>query len=175
MARSFVVLLALLGTACGEAARTGATAGPTSGAEGAPPEATAEPRAEPVAQAEPVAHAEPQAGAEQVARCELSPVYFAYDSTSLDAAARAVIDRDMECVRAQGLERVVLTGFTDDEGTAEYAMHEAERYALAVRARLVELGFDRAHITIRSMGEEAAVGTDAESRARDRRVELSAE
>ena len=125
---------------------------PTTGAE------MPEPEPEPV---EPVA--EP---------CVVETVYFAFDSAELDSSARAALEEAVECYRSQadpGLS-LLLTGACDPRGTEEYNIALGERRAQSVRSYLTSLGLDSSRISITSVGEEMATGTDEAGWARDRNV-----
>ncbi len=105
------------------------------------------------------------------AACTLSRVYFGFDAAELDNASRAEIQRAVECFRANGTPaRLHLTGATDPRGTEEYNIALGDRRAQAVRQYLVSLGVDAGRISVTSVGEEMAEGTDEEGWARDRAV-----
>ena len=112
---------------------------------------------------------------EQVS-CELQTVYFAFDSAELDGTARASIQEAVECFRGQGLQDgLMLTGACDPRGTEEYNIALGERRASAVRDYMRSLGLNPSRVSITSVGEEMATGTDEASWARDRNVTASAE
>jgi peptidoglycan-associated lipoprotein len=129
---------------------------PTVGAE--------EPEPEPEPEIEPVA--EP---------CVVETVYFAFDSSELDSAARAALQEAADCYRGQadpGLS-LLLTGACDPRGTEEYNIALGERRAQSVRSYLTSLGLDSSRISTTSVGEEMATGTDEAGWARDRNVSAS--
>jgi peptidoglycan-associated lipoprotein len=126
---------------------------PTTGAE--------EPEPEPEPVVEPVE--EP---------CVIETVYFAFDSSELDSSARAAIEAAVECYRGSpdpGLN-ILLTGACDPRGTEEYNIALGERRAQAVRSYMTSLGMDSSRISVTSVGEEMATGTDEAGWARDRNV-----
>lgn len=104
--------------------------------------------------------------------CTLSAIYFAYDSSELDASARSTLESDAQCIQQRNIARVTLTGHTDERGTEEYNLALGDRRARTVRGYLGNLGVDASRVTTSSMGEEMASGTDEAGWARDRRVEL---
>jgi len=109
-------------------------------------------------------------------RCELQTVYFAFDSSELDGTALATIQEAVECFRGQGLEGgLLLTGACDPRGTEEYNIALGERRASAVRDYMRALGLNSSRVSITSVGEEMATGTDEASWALDRNVAASAE
>lgn len=126
---------------------------PTTGAE------IPEPEPEPMVEPEP----EP---------CSFQTVYFAFDSSELDSAARATLQEAVECYRDQadpGLS-LLLTGACDPRGTEEYNIALGHRRAESVRSYLISLGLDGSRISTTSVGEEMATGTDEASWALDRNV-----
>ncbi len=106
--------------------------------------------------------------------CALQTVYFAYDSAELDSASRAEIQRAVECYRDKNATvRLRLVGATDPRGTEEYNIALGERRARAVRGYLVSLGVAADKLSVSSVGEEMASGTDESGWAEDRHVSPS--
>lgn len=115
-------------------------------------------------------------GAEHAAAadgCALSPVYFEYDSNTIDARARESLARDAGCLRARPSATVTLVGGTDERGTEEYNFALGERRARAVQGYLTNAGIEAERVRVHSVGEEWASGQDESGMARDRRVEPS--
>ncbi len=126
------------------------------------------PTPEPVVQPEPVAPFQ--------APCELQTVYFEFDSSLLDAAAKASIEEAVNCYRDRDeVVSIRLTGACDPRGTEEYNIALGERRAARVRSYMVSLGLQGSEISVRSVGEEFATGTDETSWAMDRKVSADAE
>ena len=101
-------------------------------------------------------------------------VYFAFDSSELDSSARAAIETAVECYRNQNPGvRLLLTGAADPRGTEEYNIALGERRARSVRSYMTSLGLDGSQISVTSVGEEMATGTDEAGWARDRNVTAS--
>jgi len=103
--------------------------------------------------------------------CSLGSVYFGFDSETLTNQARDSIQSNASCIRERGLGAVHLTGHCDPRGTEEYNLALGDRRARSVQSYLQSLGVT-ATITVSSMGEEMAQGSDESSWARDRRVEF---
>jgi peptidoglycan-associated lipoprotein len=103
--------------------------------------------------------------------CELTPVYFDYDSSTLSDSARDQLSRNASCLRERGTRGAQLTGMTDPRGTEEYNLALGERRAQAAQQYLKSLGTD-ANLSVSSMGEEMASGSDEAGWARDRRVDF---
>jgi peptidoglycan-associated lipoprotein len=105
--------------------------------------------------------------------CELTPVYFDYDSSTLSDSARDQLSRNASCLRERGTRGAQLTGMTDPRGTEEYNLALGERRAQSAQQYLKSLGTD-ANLSVSSMGEEMASGSDEAGWARDRRVDFKA-
>jgi len=133
----------------------------TAGDELPPPQA-------PVVRPEPAAPVEPP--------CTMQTVYFAFDSSRLDAAAKASIEEAINCYRDRNeVVQIRLTGACDPRGTEEYNIALGERRASSVRSYMVALGMQGTEISVRSVGEEFATGTDDASWAMDRKVSAEAQ
>ena len=106
-------------------------------------------------------------------RCTSDTVHFDYDSSSINVAAQAVLERYAKCV-VKRTATMTITGHTDARRTAEYALALGEKRARAVARYLEKLGVPKTRLRTRSMGKEAPVcKEDKEScHARNRRVEL---
>ena len=105
-------------------------------------------------------------------------VYFAYDKSALDANAIAALDSQVEWLKKNPKVNVVVQGYCDKRGTAEYNLALGERRANAVKAYLVDQGICAGRITTVSYGKEYAFpGDTEEAYANSRRgvtvVELS--
>ena len=104
--------------------------------------------------------------------CTIEPVYFEYDSSTLDSGAREQLSKNASCMKEKGTARMHLTGLTDPRGTEEYNLALGDRRAASAKSYLQSLGV-QSEITYSSMGEEFATGTDEASWIRDRRVDFS--
>lgn len=105
--------------------------------------------------------------------CQLQPVYFAFDESTLDDTARSALTANQACMTERNITAVQITGMTDPRGTEEYNMALGDRRARATRDHLQRLGVARRAMTTRSVGEEMATGSDEYGWSRDRRAELS--
>jgi peptidoglycan-associated lipoprotein len=103
--------------------------------------------------------------------CTLDAVYFGFDSSTLDDAARNQLNSVAQCLQSRGLKAVHLTGLTDPRGTEEYNMALGDRRAQAAKTYLKSLGV-AADMSASSMGEELASGGDESGWSRDRRVDV---
>ena len=107
--------------------------------------------------------------------CSLDPVYFSFDSSTLESSARDAISQNAQCMRERGIGSVRITGYTDPRGTEEYNLALGDRRARSVEQYMSSLGVERGGLSTASMGEEMARGADESGWARDRRVEFSAQ
>jgi len=103
--------------------------------------------------------------------CQLDAIYFGYDSSSVETSARDQLGDAAECIKEKALQSVHLTGLTDPRGTEEYNMALGDRRARSAQTYLESLGVN-AKLSYSSMGEEYAAGTEEQTWARDRRVDL---
>ena len=103
--------------------------------------------------------------------CAFETVYFEFDSSDLDGSSRASIQEAVECYRRQSPDvGLLLTGAADPRGTEEYNIALGERRGQSVRSYLVSLGMNSGRISVTSVGEEMATGSDEAGWARDRNV-----
>ncbi len=101
-------------------------------------------------------------------------VYFAYDSSDLDADGQAVAEAHATFLRDNPTIKVVLEGHTDERGTREYNLALGESRAQAVVDIFLALGVSAGNIENVSYGEEnpVAEGHDESSWSLNRRVEI---
>jgi peptidoglycan-associated lipoprotein len=107
------------------------------------------------------------------ARCSLTAAYFPYDSNELDSTARAVLERNAECIKRAPGTRAVIVGMTDARGSEDYNLALGERRAQTAIRYLSAMGVDMADLDSRSTGEEYAAGSDESGWASDRRSDIS--
>jgi peptidoglycan-associated lipoprotein len=110
------------------------------------------------------------------AACGISEAeaYFAYDSARINARAKQIIGKLARCFTDGALagRAMRLVGHADPRGEAEYNLALGGRRADSVKDKLVEFGMTGQKISTTSRGEMEATGTDEESWARDRRVDV---
>jgi peptidoglycan-associated lipoprotein len=104
--------------------------------------------------------------------CSFAPVYFQFDNSQLDDAARQSLQSAAECLQREQNTRYVLIGRTDPRGTTEYTFALGERRARIAQNYLRSLGVSAERLLVSSGGSEAAAGTDEASWGRDRRVDF---
>jgi peptidoglycan-associated lipoprotein len=82
------------------------------------------------------------------------PVFFAYDSSEVDAAAQQVLNANAEILRKYPTWVITIDGHADERGTAEYNLALGERRAGAARTYLVSLGIPADRLKTVSYGKE---------------------
>ena len=88
-----------------------------------------------------------------VTKGQFSPVYFGYDSYSVEAAESAKVQQVATALRDSS-SRLIVAGFTDERGTQEYNRGLGERRAQAVRQALIDSGIPADRIQTVSFGSE---------------------
>lgn len=106
-------------------------------------------------------------------RSKFSPVHFGFDSIAVEAGETGKLDEVASYLKHSD-KQLVIAGFTDERGTAEYNRGLGERRAQAVRTYLLEKGASTERIQTTSFGAEmpAASGHDEGSWAKNRRAEF---
>lgn len=102
-------------------------------------------------------------------------VYFAYDSSDIDATGEAVVNNFGRYLTATPAAKVRLEGNTDERGSAEYNIALGERRAQAVARELKSQGVSDSQLSVVSYGKErpAVQGHDEAAYAKNRRVEIN--
>ena len=102
----------------------------------------------------------------------LRPVFFALDSSEIDAAARSVLDDNAPLMKRYPGWIVTIEGHCDERGTAENNLALGERRAIAARAYLVSLGIPATASKTVSYGKEFPFdpGHDESALAKNRRA-----
>src|SRR4051812_14664317 len=88
---------------------------------------------------------------ENVQRGQFQPIYFDFDSQSVRGSESAKIQEIASRVKESGSE-IIIAGFTDERGTAEYNRGLGDRRAGAVRESLISQGVDGGKIQTVSFG-----------------------
>ena len=100
---------------------------------------------------------------------------FEFDSSELSQHNRELLSRIAGILLVSKGYGLSVFGYTDDVGTAEYNQQLSLRRAKAVQDYLIQSGIDPAIINIKGYGKTSPLvaGTSAESRAKNRRVEIA--
>jgi len=101
-------------------------------------------------------------------------VYFAFDSSDLDAAARATLDGYAEWLNANASTNITIEGNCDERGSREYNLALGQRRADSVRDYLSSRGVNAARVDTVSFGEErpACQGSGEACWAQNRRGDI---
>ena len=101
-------------------------------------------------------------------------IYFDYDSASVRAEFRDVVEAHARYLELNPSASVTLEGHADERGTREYNIALGEQRALAVRKQLVLLGASAGQVRAVSFGEEKPIadGHDESAYSLNRRVEV---
>jgi len=115
-----------------------------------------------------------QAVSTQVPEPSSHSVYFAFDSSALDAAAQSILDANAAWLKANPGKSVTIEGNCDERGSREYNLALGQRRADAVKAYLVDHGVSASRIETVSFGEEKPVctGTGEACWAQNRRADI---
>jgi peptidoglycan-associated lipoprotein len=87
-------------------------------------------------------------------------VYFEFDSSELDEAARAKLEENADWLKKDPARTLTIEGHTDEVGTPEYNLGLGERRAQTSRDYLIRLGIDAKRVSIITFGEEKPAGTE---------------
>ena len=101
-------------------------------------------------------------------------VYFDYDKDELRDDARTSLDAKAAVLNANPGIALVVTGHTDERGTAEYNLALGQRRAAQVKRYLGSKGVADSRMLTQSMGDSqpAVQGTDDNAYAQNRRAEF---
>lgn len=104
----------------------------------------------------------------------LQPIYFDFDSSSLNAGALQTLAENAEKIKQVPNVIIQIAGHCDERGTQEYNLALGERRALAVREHLRQLGISGDRMITISFGEEnpAVLGSNEAAWAKNRRCEF---
>jgi len=108
-----------------------------------------------------------------VQRGQFSPIYFDFDSQSIRPSESGKIEEIANSMKGSSSE-IIIAGFTDERGTAEYNRGLGDRRAGAVRESLISQGVSGNRIQTVSFGLEmpAAAGHNESAWAKNRRAEI---
>lgn len=101
-------------------------------------------------------------------------VYFDFGRSRLSHEANTILQEQAEILKNQSNWALLLQGYTDQRGPAEYNKALGLRRAEAVKQHLVELGLPDTSIKVMSSGKEGLICEEdsKECRQRNRRVHL---
>lgn len=102
-------------------------------------------------------------------------VLFDYDRAELKPGGMRSVQKLADFLNENTERKVIVEGYTDSTGSAEYNQRLSERRADAVRMALVKMGVDPARVVTQGYGKEYPVANNGTSsgRAMNRRVEVT--
>ncbi len=108
-----------------------------------------------------------------VQRNQFQPIYFDFDSQTIRTSENGKIQQVASFLQ-QNNGQIIIAGFTDERGTAEYNRGLGERRAQSVREALIASGADAQNIQTVSFGAEmpADTSSDESAWAKNRRAEI---
>ncbi|ATX81889.1 peptidoglycan-associated lipoprotein [Mariprofundus ferrinatatus] len=118
-------------------------------------------KVEVAAEEKPVEVQEVQPVVETVEKPSTNSVYFAFDKSDLDAAARATLDANAAWLNANGDVNATIEGNCDERGSREYNLALGQRRADSVRDFLISRGVSGDRLDTVSFGEERPVCQDS--------------
>lgn len=103
----------------------------------------------------------------------LPSVYFGFDSSAINASERSKLQEAADYLAQNPGDDLLIQGFCDWYGTAEYNLALGDRRAGSARDFLITLGVSPERVETLSKGSlEAVSGLSKEEAAQDRRAEL---
>ena len=104
-------------------------------------------------------------------------VYFDYDRDVLRDDTRTVLDAKVPVLLANPGVSLLISGHTDERGTAEYNLALGQRRAAQVKRYLASKGVPDTRLTAQSVGDAqpAVQGTDESAYSQNRRAEFEAQ
>ncbi|MEO8561382.1 MAG: OmpA family protein [bacterium] len=104
-------------------------------------------------------------------------VYFDYDRDVLRDDTRTVLDAKVPVLLANPGVSLMISGHTDERGTAEYNLALGQRRAAQVKRYLASKGVPDTRLTAQSVGDAqpAVQGTDESAYSQNRRAEFEAQ
>jgi len=108
-----------------------------------------------------------------VSRGQFPPIQFGFDSYNVSSSEMSKVQTVAQSMQSSKND-IIIAGFTDDRGTAEYNRGLGERRALSVREALIREGINGGRIQTVSFGEEMPVdsGSGEAAWAANRRAEF---
>jgi len=100
---------------------------------------------------------------------------FGTDADSISAASTTSITKLAQSLRSVALERVIVLGYTDSEGSDAHNLALSERRAEAVASAMMAGGMQQQNIQIVPMGKQRPIADNrtADGRAQNRRVVIT--
>lgn len=87
-------------------------------------------------------------------------IFFAYDSYSIESDTQPVVNQAAQYLQAHPAIRIVIGGYCDDRGSAEYNITLGEKRANSAKTALVDAGVSPDRIRVISYGKERQFCTE---------------
>jgi peptidoglycan-associated lipoprotein len=102
----------------------------------------------------------------------LQTVHFAFDSSTLDGEAKAVLKSNAAIMKDKTSLKVQIEGHTDERGGIQYNVALGERRANSARSYMIDQGVPADRLTTVSYGKEKPIaqGHDESAWAQNRRA-----
>lgn len=111
------------------------------------------------------------------AMCDMQELEGSFEvgSASISEGTKSALDSLASCLEKEEAadRKLDIVGYTDPRGDEDFNMELGQRRAEAVASELRSAGIADDRINTESRGESEATGTDPESWAKDRKVEIS--
>ncbi|MES2222260.1 MAG: peptidoglycan-associated lipoprotein Pal [Acidobacteriota bacterium] len=90
----------------------------------------------------------------------VKPVFFDYDAYTIRSDAQATITQDASFLQSHPTAKIVIAGYCDDRGSAEYNLALGQNRANAAKTALVQAGVDASRVRTISYGKEKQFCTE---------------
>ena len=90
----------------------------------------------------------------------VKPVFFDYDSYSIRSDAQSTITQDASFLQSHPNAKILIAGYCDDRGSAEYNLALGQNRANAAKTALVQAGVDGSRVRTISYGKEKQFCTE---------------
>ncbi|NME72646.1 OmpA family protein [Flammeovirga aprica] len=112
---------------------------------------------------------------EETATLVLKNIFYKTNSSYLEKTSFDELDRIVELLKSETtIEKVTITGFTDDKGKEAYNLWLSEKRAQTVKNYLIKKGIEESRLIVVGKGENEPVASNEteEGREQNRRVEF---
>jgi peptidoglycan-associated lipoprotein len=90
----------------------------------------------------------------------VKPVFFDYDAYTIRSDAQATITQDASFLQSHPGAKILIAGYCDDRGSAEYNLALGQNRANAAKTALVQAGVDASRVRTISYGKEKQFCTE---------------
>ena len=90
----------------------------------------------------------------------VKPVFFDYDAYSLRPDAQSTIAQDASFLQSHPTAKILIAGYCDDRGSAEYNLALGQNRANSAKTALVQAGVDASRVRTISYGKEKQFCTE---------------